>query len=92
MFLLDICFPINKYFDNETNSQLFQYFVFRQDQITKLPEKDIFKVVIPKENPNNTQVFDFCFIDKIKDLCTDKIYDKSCSAMQAYNNKKKILY
>ena len=60
-------------------------------------EKDVFKVVILdkvvmlEEVPNSTQVFNSCFIDEIKDLCTNKAYEKSCLVVQADNDKDKNL-
>lgn len=41
------------------------------------------------EISSNIQVFNFCFINNIKDLYTDKVYEKSRLIMYAYNNKKK---
>ena len=38
-----------------------------QKEIQRLPEKDVFKVVMPEKIPSSLQVFDFCFIDEIKD-------------------------
>lgn len=45
----------------------------------RLLEKKVFKVVtfnkivIPKKVSNNTQVFNFYFVDNIKDLYIDKV-------------------
>ena len=46
---------------------------------------------MPKENQKNTQVFNFHFINSIKDLYTNKAYEKSCLVMHTYNNRKKNL-
>ena len=47
------------------------------------------KVVTSKKVSGSIQVFNFCFIDDIKDICTNKANDKSCYIMYTYNNKKK---
>lgn len=59
-------------------------------------EKDVFKVI----NPNKvvisenilsiTQVFNYCFVNKIKDSCTNKAYEKCCLVVYTYNKKEKI--
>lgn len=69
----------------------------RQKEIQGLLKKDLFKVVtsdkvvMPEEVPSNTQVFNSCFVDDIKDLCIDKADEKSCSVVYAYNDEKKNL-
>ena len=40
---------------------------------------------------SNTQIFDPCLAEEIKDPCTDKAYNKSRPVMQAYNNEKENL-
>ena len=46
---------------------------------------------MPKEVPSSIQVFNFYFINNIKDLYTNKVNKKSCPVMYIYNNKKKNL-
>lgn len=40
---------------------------------------------------SSIQGFNFCFINNIKDLYTDKVYKKSCPVLYTYNNKMKNL-
>lgn len=74
-----------------------QISISRQKEIQKLFEKDVFqvvipnKVVIPKRISSSTQVFNSCFVDRIKDLCTDKAYEKDCLVVYTYNDKEKDL-
>ena len=64
---------INKYVDA-------LLFISKQKKIQKLLEKDVFKVVtlnkivIPEKISINTQVFNFCLVNNIKDLYNDKAY------------------
>lgn len=58
-------------------AQSAEYTVSRQKEITELLEKDIFKVVITKDISSNVQIFNFRFVNKIKNLGTDKIYKKN---------------
>ena len=62
-----------------------------QKEIQGLPEKDVFKVVTPEKVPSSSQVFDFRFVDEIKDPCIDKAYEKSCPVIPAYNDEEKNL-
>ena len=80
----------NKYVD-------IRLFASGQKEIQRLLEKDDFKVVTPdkvvtpEEVPSSTQVFNPRFVHNIKDPCTDKVYEKSRSAVHAYNDEKKGL-
>ena len=74
-----------------------QLSVSGQKEIQKLPEKSIFKavisdkVVIPKKVLNSTQVFNSCFVDDIKDPCTNKADQKRHQIVYFYNYEKKNL-
>lgn len=69
--------------------EISQYILLGQKKIIELFEKDVFKViiykkvvipkiiVILKEILSNTSIFNFCFMNKMKDLYIDKIYKKS---------------
>lgn len=52
-------------------------------QVLSIPTKAIFKivtpekVVTPKEVLSNTRIFNSYFVNEIKDLCIDKIYEKN---------------
>ena len=72
---------INKHTDAELSTS-------RQKQIQKLFKKDIFKLVILNKIPGSTQVFNFYFVDNIKDPCINKVDEKSCLIAYAYNDEK----
>lgn len=89
MSQLDIYFIIdnlNIFINKNTN---IQYIASKQKEIAGLLKKKVFKVITFKDVSNNTQIFNSCFIDKIKNLNTDKTYKKSCLVGQAYNDKGK---
>lgn len=46
---------------------------------------------MPKGIPSSTKVFDSYFVNKIKNLCIDKVYEKCCPVIHTYNNGKKNL-
>lgn len=46
-------------------------------EITGLLEKNISKVITYEEVLSSIQVFNSCFIDEIKDLCSNKVIKKS---------------
>ncbi len=80
----------NKYLNAQSSTS-------EQKEIQKLLEKDIFKVVtldkivIPEQVISSTQVFNTSFVDNIKDLCTDKAYEKNRLVVYTYNDEKKNL-
>lgn len=53
-----------------------QYIASRQKKIAKLLEKDVLKVVLSIDISNNSQIFNFCLIDKIKHIGINKLYKK----------------
>lgn len=84
---LDICFVIDKSVD----ALPAQYTASKQKKIVGLFEKIVFKVVTINSIRSNVQIFNFRFIDKIKNLDIDKVYKKSQLIIQAYKNKEKDL-
>lgn len=68
-----------------------QYTAFRQKKIDGLVEKGVFQVVNTISIPSNIQIFNFGFVDKIKNLDTNKAYEKSLLVVQAYNDNEKDL-
>lgn len=64
-------------------------------KIEELQEKDIFKIVISDKIVTSEKVsscsqsFHPCYFNDIKDLCTDKAYERSCLIMHVYNDKQK---
>lgn len=78
---------INKYADVQLS-------VSRPKKLQKLLKKDVFKVitldkiVIPEEILSTIQVLNSSLVDNIKDLYTDKAYEKNCPVLHIYNNEK----
>lgn len=66
------------FINKNADPQQIQYTEFRQKEIAGLLEKRVFKVVTTANIFNNAQIFNSCFIDKIKNPNTDKAYEKSC--------------
>lgn len=90
--LSDICFLIDKFnaFINKNPSEkLVQYIASRQKEVAGLLEKRVFKFVTSDSISSNARIFNSCFVDKIKNLGTDKVYEKSWLFVQTYNNKEK---
>lgn len=54
-----------------------QYITFRQKEIIGLLKKGVFKVITSKNVPSNAQIFNSCFVDRVKNAGTDKAYKKS---------------
>lgn len=78
--LLNICFLIDNFdvFINKDADGISAYYtISRQKKIARLFKKRFFKVVITDNILNNTQIFNFCVVDKIKNPNTNKIYEKS---------------
>ena len=50
------------------------------------------KIVISEVVLSSTKVSKICFIDKIKDLCLDKTFKRSCLFIQIYDNNVKLDY
>lgn len=48
----------------------------RQKKINGLFEKEVFEVVSILEVPKNIRIFNFCFVDKIKNIKTGKVFKK----------------
>lgn len=46
------------------------------------------KIVIFKEVLSNTKIFNFCFMNKIKDIYIDKVHKKNCLIIEVYNDNK----
>ena len=65
--------------------------VLRQKKIKGLFKKGVFKLVNSKNILQNNKVFNSKFINKIKNLNTNKVFKKLKLVIQAYNNLKKDL-
>lgn len=77
-----------EYINKDINILLLQCIVSKQEDIAKLLKKNIVKIVIPEEVLSNTQVFNSCFVNEIKDRCIDKAYGKNQLVIQTHNNNK----
>lgn len=89
---LDICFLINKFdifINKNTNIKPAKYIVFKHKKIVEIVEKSVFKVITIINILINVQIFNSCFVDKIKNRNINKAYKKNWLVIQAYNNQKK---
>ncbi len=68
---------LDTFTNKDADAQLPQYTVSRQQKIARLLEKILFKVVIPEKILSNARVFNSCFVNEIKDPCTDNAHQKS---------------
>lgn len=68
-----------------------QYISFKQEEIAGLLEKNVFKNITRADIPSNIQIFNYCFVNKVKHIGIDKAYEKSWLVIQAYNHKQKDL-
>ena len=93
VLLPEICFLMDKFYifiNKNSNTYLAQYTTSRQNEITELLDKDIFKVITFKNIRSKAWIFNSCFVNKIKNLKTDKAYEKIWLIVYVYKNKKKI--
>ena len=88
----DICFIMNdsNLFSVE-NIETSQFIAFRQKKISKLLEKEIFKIVNSENVFVDTHIFNSRFVDEIKNVDIDKLFEKSRLIIQAYNDMNKEL-
>lgn len=70
-----------------------QFVASRQKEVSGLLEKGVFKLVNFSEIPPGARIFNSRFVDEIKNLGTDKTFEKSRLVVQAYNdlNKTSVL-
>ena len=68
-----------------------QFTASRQKEIKGLLEKGVFELVNPKDVPQGNRVFNSRFVDEIKNLGTDKAFEKSRLVVQAYDDPEKDL-
>ena len=79
------------FINKNADAQPAQYTASRQTEVNGLLEKGVFKAVNSKDVPSNVQIFNSGFVDKIKNLGTNKAYEKSKLVIQAYNDQVKDL-
>lgn len=63
----------------------------RRKEVNGLLERGVFEVIKEKDIPPNTRIFSARFVDEIKNLGTDKAFEKSRLVIQAYNDQGKSL-
>lgn len=97
-FISDICFLMDsldsslKSLDVDNDSlNLPQFTTSRQKEITGRLEKRVFMLVNQGDIPANTRIFNSQFVDEIKNVGTDKAFEKSRLVVQAYNDLNKDL-
>jgi hypothetical protein len=64
---------------------------FRQKEISRLMKKKVFRLVDLREISANARVFNFRFVDEIKNVETEKVFEKSRLVIQVYNDLNKDL-
>ena len=73
------------------NFNLSSYTAFRQKEISELLKKKIFKLINHAEVFFDARIFNFRFVNEMKNAGTKKIYEKSRLMMQTYNDQIKGL-
>ena len=63
-----------------------QFAASRRKEITGLLEKGVFKITKLANVPQGVRLFNSRFVDEIKNLGTNKAFEKSQLVVQAYNN------
>jgi len=68
-----------------------QFVESRHIKVLRLIAKDIFEITTKSEVLKGSRIFNFKFVDEIKNKGTSKEFIKSRLVIQAYNNDKKRL-
>jgi hypothetical protein len=68
-----------------------QFSASRQKELAGLLEKGVFEITKLADVPQGVRLFNSRFVDEIKNLGTDKAFEKSRLVVQAYNDKEKEL-
>ena len=63
----------------------------KQKEMNSLLEKRVFEVVSILKMPKNIKIFNSCFVDKIKNIGTANVFEKSKLVVLAYNDHNKTL-
>ena len=63
-----------------------QFRASRQKELTGLLEKGVFEITKLADVPQGVRLFNSRFVDEIKNLGTDKAFEKSQLVVQAYND------
>ena len=83
----DVCFVMNN-FNISQNTQS-SYIVSRQQKIFDFLKKNVFQIIDRKEIFDDAKIFNFRFVDEIKNSKTKKTFEKSKLIVQTYNNNEK---
>ena len=75
----------------QEDSQPGQFSASRQKELSGLLEKGVFEIVKLADVPQGVRLFNSRFVDEIKNLGTDKAFEKSRLVVQAYNDQEKEL-
>lgn len=62
----------------------------KQKKINGLFEKEVFKIVFILKVLKNIKIFNFCFVDEIKNIEIANAFKKSRLVVQTYNDYNKI--
>jgi hypothetical protein len=68
-----------------------QFSASRQKELAGLLEKGVFEITKLTDVPQGVRLFNSRFVDEIKNLGTDKAFEKSRLVVQAYNDQEKEL-
>ena len=77
--------------ESAANFNLFSYTTSRQKEISELLKKKIFKFINHAEVFFDARIFNFRFVNEMKNADTEKAYEKSRLMIQAYNDQIKGL-
>jgi hypothetical protein len=89
--LLTATADIKVYIQEDRTKDNTQFSASRQKELTKLLTKDVFDIVKLSKIPNKIRLFNFRFVNQVKNKGTNKAFKKSRLVIQAYNNSEKAL-
>lgn len=75
-----ICFLINEsdvFINKNTNNKSAQYTILRKKKVAGLLKKCVFKVIIVTNILTNAQIFNFYFVNQVKNAGINKVYKKN---------------
>ena len=77
--------------DDYLQNDATQFSASRQKELASLLEKGVFEITKLVDVPQGVRLFNSRFVDEIKNLGTDKAFEKSRLVVQAYNDQEKEL-
>jgi hypothetical protein len=77
--------------NKEDNNTIFvvDYTKSRKKELNSLMKKDVFKIIKSSEVPIDARIFNYRFVDEIKNKGIPQAYEKSQLVVQVFNNKGK---